>query len=111
MFVGKQGQQHMKTPRAGALTRGLELVADEGEQLAEYVAVGHGPGQEAVVYAGGPQEQVRAWWEVRSLQETGRPSENGSKDTDLEQCVRTRGFRLEVDGRSTMSQQRALVAK
>lgn len=54
------------------LTGGLELVADEGEQLAEDVAVGHGPGQEAVVYAGGFQEQVGAWWEVRSLGGTGR---------------------------------------
>lgn len=55
MFLGTQE----KTPRrVGGLTRGLELVADEGEQLVKNVAVGHGPGQEAVVHTGGFQEQV-----------------------------------------------------
>lgn len=58
--------------RAGVLTGGLELVADEGEQFTEDVTVGHGPGQETVVYAGGFQEQVGARWEVGSLRGMGR---------------------------------------
>lgn len=61
-----------ENPAVGALTGGLELVADEGEQLAEDVTIGHGPGQEAVVYAGGFHEQVGARREVGSLWGTGR---------------------------------------
>lgn len=60
----KPGRSQQRVARgssgAGVLTRGLKLIADEGEQLAEDVTVGHGPGQEAVVHTGSFQEQVGA---------------------------------------------------
>lgn len=64
---------------SGALTRGLELITDEGEQLPEDVAVGHGPGEEAVVDAGGFQEQLGAWWDVGSLWGQGELVRKGAR--------------------------------
>lgn len=74
MVAQHRGQGWIRCPggRAGALTWRLKLVADEGEQLSEGVTVGHGPRQEAVVDAGSFQEQVRAGWEVWSLQGQGK---------------------------------------
>lgn len=55
------------TPATPALTRGLELSVDEGEQLLGDAAVGNGPGQEAVVGPGCFQKEIRIRWEVWCL--------------------------------------------
>lgn len=61
------------------LTWRLELITDEGEQLTEDVAVGHGPGEEAVVDAGSFQEQLGVWWDVGSLQGWGELVRKGAR--------------------------------
>lgn len=77
---GKQHQCHTKAHgRARALTWCLELITDESEQLTENVAVGHGPGEEAVVDAGSFQEQLGVWWDVGSLQGWGGVVRKGAR--------------------------------
>jgi len=77
---GKQDRCHTRAHgRAAVLTWRLELITDEGEQLTEDVAVGHGPGEEAVVDAGSFQEQLGVWRDVGSLQGWGELVRKGAR--------------------------------